>query len=235
MDLEELVAVSDFIGVVEVDSSEMLGEIFNPNLPKRGYWEYAQKNRFHVIEIIKSATFIDVELDRIDTLWAEKSFICAAASYSPGKYLVFLEAVAKNEWITINHQLGGIEIENDSVEFGWYKNSRMKNALISLAEAQKAINKCMIDSPVFEIEVTIPSDLLYNEWQENREYQKVIFHIYNPPSEFWPDGLTNFARCFIKISCEDYESVTQNGGNYHLSVHWENGYLIVDSIKPKGK
>ncbi len=233
MGLEEVVAVSDFIGIIDVESTEQIGQIFDEDLPRRGYWEYSQKNTFHVKEIIKSSDFVDIEMNRIDTLWAEKSFICAGASYRPGRYLVFLESVGQNEWITNNHQLGGIRIENDNVEFGRHINARKDSTLISLTEAKKAINKCLLDSPVFEIEANIPSDLLYNEWQEGREFQKLWFHIYNPPPEFWPQWLISFARGFIETDCEEYETATQRGGSYNLSVHWENGYLIIDSIKPR--
>ncbi len=53
MGLEEVIAVSDFIGVIEITKPEKIGELFQENLPKRGFWKYSQKNIFKVISIIK--------------------------------------------------------------------------------------------------------------------------------------------------------------------------------------
>jgi hypothetical protein len=233
MALDELVAVSDFIGVIQVDSSETVGHLFDPDLPIKRYNSYSQKNLFNVIDIIKSSEFIDIEMNRTDTLWAGESFICAQAYYRPGLYLVFLENMGPGEWVNFNYQRGAIRIENDSVEFGWYIDPRRQPATISLAEAEKNIRGYLLDSPVFEFEIDVYMKHRYNEWREDREYQKIYYPIYNPSFEFWPDGLRSLTGFFIKTDRDQYEYMTQSGSNYYLSVHWVKGYLVIDSVKPK--
>jgi hypothetical protein len=233
MELAELTAVSDFIGIVMVDSSVTLGHIFDPGLPIRRYNSYSQKNLFHVTDIIKSSEFIDIELNRSDTLWAGESFICAQAYYRPGLYLVFLETIGPGEWTNFNYQLGALRIENDSVDFGWYINPRKGHANIPLAEATKYIKELLLDSPTFEIEVGVHMKHRLNEWLEDREYQKVWYPIYNPSFEFWPDGLRSLTGFFTRADCDQYERMTRSGADYYLWVHWQNGYLVIDSTRAK--
>ncbi len=231
MELAELIAVSDFIGVITVDSSVVLGQLFDPDLPIKRYNSYSQKNMFHVVDIIKSSEFINIELNRVDTLWAGESFICAQAFYQPGPYLVFLEAIGPGEWINFNYQLGAITIKDDSVEFGWYIDSRKESTKILLTNAEQYIKEQLLDSPVFEIEVNVHMKHRFNNWQEDREYQKIWFPIYNPSLEYWPDGLRSLTGFFIKTDRVQHENMTQSGAEYNLYVHWQNGYLVIDSVK----
>ena len=64
MGLEEVVAVSDFIGIVEVTSSEIIGEPFQENLPQKGYWQYSQKNIFKILSIIKTSPIVSVDTNK---------------------------------------------------------------------------------------------------------------------------------------------------------------------------
>ena len=75
------------------------------------------------------------------TLWAEKTFICASAHYEPGRYLAFLESVGPNEWITLNHQQGALRIDpgGQVKGFGFYGRSREWGAGKALEAATEAI------------------------------------------------------------------------------------------------
>ncbi len=233
MDLEELAAISDFIGVIDIESTEQIGQVFDEDLPRRGYWTYSQKNSFIINSIIKESEWIKIDTKRSNILWAEKSFICASASYRPGRYLVFLESVGPEEWITLNHQLGALGIENDSVEFGWYTTRNKDRFNMPLDKAERKIRECFLNSPTLTIEADITPELIYNAWHEGREFQKLWFHVYNPPSRDWPKGLTNFTRSFIKSEIVDYKDIAKRGGRYKIKAYWEMGYLIVESIEPK--
>lgn len=48
MKMEELVAKSDVIAVIEVIGSEKIGDPFEENLPRKGYWTYAQKKHVQI-------------------------------------------------------------------------------------------------------------------------------------------------------------------------------------------
>lgn len=233
MGLEELVAVSDFIGIIEVKTSIKIGQKFEKDLPQKGFWKYSQKNTFEILSIIKKSKGTEFNYMVPQVLWAQKSFICARAVYKPGKYLVFLESIDSNEWITINHHQGALAIENNRIEFGWYLNNKGKNQKITKVVAKEKIEKGLLNSPVFSIDIKMPPDLMYNQWRDGQEFQKLWFHVYNPPSRHWPKGLSHFVRAFTKREKDSYEYLVKRGGNGTLKAHWKNGSLIVDSIRMK--
>jgi hypothetical protein len=141
MGLEELVAVCDFIGVIEIIRTEKVGEKFQDDLPRKGHWKYSQKNSFNILYSIKTSAATKTDPAALQVLWAEKTFICASASYKPGRYLVFLKSVDLNEWITINHQLGALLIENNIVDFNYYLTQKDTSPKISIETAEEKIKK----------------------------------------------------------------------------------------------
>jgi len=237
MSIEKLVATSDIIAVIEVIKTEQLGKMFDQNLPKKGFWKYGQKNIFRFEKMIKNNGFIAFNTKKPQMLYAQKSFICAKASYKPGKYLVFFESVGLNEWITINHQFGGLRIDSNSnvLSFGWYLKERDFKAKIKLKKAIQMIEDIKLDSKPIYLSVNIPSNLMYNKWNVKNNSQKLFFHVYTPPKQNWPNGLTNFVRAYFKkgaVKKADYNLIIKSGGKYNIKAIWTNGYLVIDSIKP---
>ena len=113
MGLDAAVAASDAVALVQIESSEKVDE--RAEKPKKGDWTYGQKNVFRLVEFIKRAPFVDPAPKTPQVLWAEKDFICASESFRPGSYLVFLESVEPNEWIPVNHDMGGLRVEKNVV------------------------------------------------------------------------------------------------------------------------
>jgi hypothetical protein len=118
MGLIEVSKRSDIIALIEIIKTEDLGEIFDKDLPQKGFFTYAQKNHFFFKEIIKNKKNLEVELRDLGILWARKSYNCDLISYLPGTFLVFLEHVEGNEWVTLNHSLGGYQLQPDGVLVG---------------------------------------------------------------------------------------------------------------------
>jgi hypothetical protein len=116
--LDELVAISDVIAIIEVNKSEKLGEPFEDHIPQKGYYQYAQKNTFQFLEFIKVHEDATPDKEQMHTLWANKNFKCARAIYEKGKYLVFLENITSKEWITLNHNDGALRID-DANRVNW--------------------------------------------------------------------------------------------------------------------
>lgn len=109
--LEELVRKSDLIGVIEVLKT-------TEDKKKIAPWLYQRKNTFVIIKKYKGAA-----LSTKQTLWSEKNYICARASYLPGKYLVFLKRTPDLQWITLNHELGALRLNKELLlDFSRYSN-----------------------------------------------------------------------------------------------------------------
>ncbi len=236
MGLEETVAVSDLIAIIEVTHTETVGQPFSEKLPKKGYWNYSQKNTFLIKEIIKDSPIVLPKIEEGHILWAEKSFICAHATYKPGKYITFLEHIEANEWITLNHQFGALPIDSDNnvPAFDWYLSEKEKGKTISLKEVRKRISQATLDGIDTQCKAHIPPKLLYNAWKKNSNYQKLWFHVHEPPANNWPEGLSSFVRGFIKdsnINQEAFTKIISEGGEYNLSGYWQEGCLIIRSLQ----
>ena len=102
--MTELVETADVIAVVEVTETrevEQVGE----------HWTYRQEADVTRVKMIKG------RLPAFFRIHAQKDFICARASYEPGRYLVFLRA-EKDLYTPVNHHLGALQIDEDQVS--WY-------------------------------------------------------------------------------------------------------------------
>jgi len=259
MGLEELVAVSDVIAVIEVTQSEKMGEFFGKNLPKKGFWSYAQRNNFKFIEFIKAQEGAVPDIKSLQVLWAQESFICANVSYTKGRYLVFLENVGKNEWVTLNFQFGGLPIDEDGnvARFGVYKVDK-ENRLIDFdfSKAKEAINvkearEMILKSKLNKKQISFyarvdPAFLnIYNIWRDSSPFQKLYFHIeeytwineeYTKTKVIgkWPKGLILSVRGYINTSKIDrgaFLKMTKEGGAFKIRGVWKQGYLYLESIQ----
>lgn len=143
MGLKELAATSDIVAVISVTETTSLGPMGSEGLPKKGHWTYTQNNTFRFVEVLKTSDWIHFDQEQDQMLWAEKTFICARASYAPGKYVAFLKSVGTNEWITVNHHLGGLRIDDDGnvPAFNWYLDSANNEKTLSLNEVKRKIQK----------------------------------------------------------------------------------------------
>lgn len=250
MGLEELVAVSDVIAVIEVIKSEKMGEQFDKGLPKKGFWNYAQRNKFKFIEFIKVQKGAVLDTKKPQILWAKKSFVCASASYAKGRYLVFLENVGENEWITLNDHLGGLAVDGkgDVAGFGFYREKGYSEA-VDIKESKEAILKALIDKEQVSFYARIDPAFkpIYNVWREGCPFQKLWLHIeeytwieekYTKTEIIgkWPRGLTLFVRGFINtddIKRKSFEKMIEKGGTFQITGIWEKGYLYLRSIQNK--
>lgn len=143
MGLKELVTSSDVVAVISVTETASLGQMGSEGLPKKGHWTYTQKNTFRFVDVLKTSGWINFDQEQHQMLWAGKTFICARASYAPGKYVAFLKSVGTNEWITVNHHLGGLRIGGDGnvPTFNWYLDSANNEKTLSLNEVKRNIHK----------------------------------------------------------------------------------------------
>ena len=154
-----------------------------------------------------------------------------------GKYLVFLESAGENEWITVNDSWGGLKIDDaGNVErFGVYGDSREWQKAVRLAEARKAIAAVVLDGRAVTCTAKISPGFYprFNRWVAGAPSQKLIFHVYEPPSENWPTGLRGWVRAFARPDVLDkpqYESIAQQGGEYRVTGTWTEGGLFIASI-----
>jgi len=239
MGLAEAVAVSDVIAEIEVTQSTPLAGN-HQELPKKGHWSYRQKNAFRFTSFLKNPGTVRIDADAVQTLYAEKTFICGRASYAPGKYLVFIESVGGNEWITLNHSWGGLKIDDaGNVEgFGVYGRSRESQKAVPLAEAKKAIAAVLLDGKPVSCTATIEPSLagFYNVWVEGAPSQKLVFHVYKPPKANWPAGLHGYVRAFPKadaLNKMQYNILAKGGGTYSIAGAWTKGAYIIASIEKK--
>ena len=81
---------------------------------KGTHWTYGQKAEVAVVEVLRGT------LPDAFSLFAEKSFICARASYAEGRYLVFLKRDG-DFWVTTNHHLGQFRIRGEQVQ--WFSDA----------------------------------------------------------------------------------------------------------------
>lgn len=99
----ELIAESPLIALVEVTSVAAV-------TTKGRHWTYGQAAQVTLERGIRGdlpATFV---------IHAEKNFICARASYAPGRYLVFLRREGPL-YTTVNHHLGCYPVLKDRLRF----------------------------------------------------------------------------------------------------------------------
>lgn len=238
MGIEELVAFSDVVAVIKVTETESLGDRFDQDLPKKDFWNYAQKNTFQFISLLKDGGFIEFDQKKDQMLWAEKSFICAYASYTIGTYLVFLESVGANEWVTVNHELGGLEIDGNTLRFGWYyAGSKDDKGKFTLSHVKASIEEVVLhDKKVsFKAKISPFPINTYNKWRSGESFQKLLMIVPKPPNMHWPDPFAVKVKGFIDestISKEKYQSITEHGGQYNVKASWVKGYLLIESIIP---
>jgi len=228
MQLEELVAVSDIIAVIEVIRVEKIGNRFDKNLPKKGYSTYAQKNSFKFFEFIKVRNDNLLDKDKTHILWAEKSFICASASYAIGKYLVFLENVEENEWITINHQRGGLPIDKDNYIKGFDFYIEGSEQGVDLENAKILISNVMFDKEKVSFSAQVNPKSIYNLWKKGVSSQKLVFNIKGEPDGKWPKYLFYFIKGFIKTDSIEkalFEKIINRGGTFDMIGIWKEGQL----------
>ncbi len=238
MGLEEAVAVSDVVGVVEIAKAERVGEGRAKGV-KKGYLTYAQKNTFRFVSIFKNAGFVAFKQGKEQVLWAEHEFVRQGASYSPGRYLVFLASVGSNEWITLNHHYGGLRIDDDEnvLKFGWYLDRKDYEKKASLETAKTAIQKAILDKKTVSFAAEIHPRSIYNKWKAGVPCQELVLSVRSRPKKNWPDGLFNCAAFFKKgsITKRKYQSIAKKGGLYDVTASWVKGSLVIGSIKPVSK
>ncbi len=251
MGIEELIAVSDAIAVIDVKKSEKLGEIYDKNIPEINGWRYAQKNYFKFLKLIKFKSWEKPDLNKIYILWAEKSFECARASYKKGLYLVFLEYVGKGEWVTINHQYGGLRTGDNNIvyNFEYYlrndtSNNGDKMKKYSLKEAEREIEKRIIKKGKTEFYGIIVSkpDYYKKNNKESKEsiYRKIKIRIKENVeingkivkkgiSGIWPRGLQYMVKAYIKNG--EYSNIINNKNTFLFEGFWKDGYLFIKIVK----
>jgi hypothetical protein len=223
MDLSEAVAAADAVAVVRIESSaKVRGQ-------KKGYWTYGQRNTFRFIELVKRAPFVVPPLDKQQILWAEKNFICASERARPGRYLLFLQSVEPGEWIPVNHYMGMLPIEQESVRWPYADKF---DAVLTLAQAKAAVTtaKTAARGGVrFTADIVGTFKGLYNGWIPSRSHQVLVFHVDGAPPSPWMGELL-FARAMVPRDVadrKDYESWIETDGRLAVVGEWVDGSLVI--------
>ncbi|MBL4850443.1 MAG: hypothetical protein JKY65_33415 [Planctomycetes bacterium] len=100
---EELLAKAPLIALVEVTSVAAVDT-------KGKFWTYRQQAQATLVQSVRG------EVPARFSIHAQKSFICARASYTPGRYLVFLQREGAL-YTTLNHQFGQFAVKEGRLEF----------------------------------------------------------------------------------------------------------------------
>ena len=204
--------------------------------PKKDYWTYGQKNAFRFVEFMKRAPFVEPASQTSQILWAEKDFICASESFRPGSYVVFLQSVEPNEWIPVNHYMGGLRIEKNVVTWPY---DEMMGSRRSLDSAKAAVLKAKVSVGQVRFRAGIVGSFwgLYNRWMPSRSHQVLVFHLMERalPSPWPAEHL--FARAVVPREIagrEEYESWVKTEGRLEATANWVDGSLVIKEARRIG-
>ena len=174
--------------------------------------------------------------DVSEFLWAEKDFICASESFRPGSYVVFLQSVEPNEWIPVNHYMGGLRIEKNVVTWPY---DEMMGSRRSLDSAKAAVLKAKVSVGQVRFRAEIVGSFwgLYNRWMPSRSHQVLVFHLMERalPSPWPAEHL--FARAVVPREIagrEEYESWVKTEGRLEATANWVDGSLVIKEARRIG-
>lgn len=229
MNLAETVVRSDLVAEIEVGAIAKV-----THRPALDTWSYSQRVSARVLSVVKRApTLASDETSQGITIWAEKGFICARATFKKGRYLAFLRRVGNAEFVVVNHDRGALPFTGQHVDFSFFVRAAKQQ---TLAQVRAAIAAKLPDRPFGPIAVTIgKANIWANQWVPGQPLQKLyISPRHNVPS--WPVGLSWMVPVLVRPSLlprTRFEAVTKAPrGEWKLSGVWRGGSFVVTALSP---